>query len=306
MRLVFMGTPAFAATCLSALLETGHEIIGVYTKPDTPKNRGMKMSISEVKEVALRHGLPIYQPQTFKDEAVRQTLRELSPDLIIAVAYGKILPKAVLEIPPKGCINIHGSILPALRGAAPVQWAVLNGLRETGVTAMYMSPGMDEGDVIEIRKTPVDPAETAGELMDRLAVIGASLLCDTVRAIDQGTVHRTPQDPALASYAPMLTKELSEIDWTKTQWEILCQIRGLNPWPIATTTLGGTFFKIYAAEPCEGSGAEPGQPIALNKRGLVVSCGDGAVLITRLQAQGGKVLAAPDYFRGHPITLYRE
>ena len=191
MRLVFMGTPAFAATCLSALLATGHEIIGVYTKPDTPKNRGMKMSISEVKEVALRHGLPIYQPQTFKDEAVRQTLRELSPDLIIAVAYGKILPRAVLEIPPKGCINIHGSILPALRGAAPVQWAVLNGLRETGVTAMYMSPGMDEGDVIEIRKTPVDPAEPAGQLMDRLAVA-----CELCADADQGTVRdRLDQDP---------------------------------------------------------------------------------------------------------------
>lgn len=306
MKIVFMGTPAFAATCLDMLLTTGHEIIGVFTKPDTPKNRGMKLAISEVKEVALAHDLRIYQPQTFRDETVRQTLRDLAPDLIVAVAYGKILPKAVLEIPPLGCVNIHGSILPALRGAAPVQWAVLNGLEETGVTAMYMSAGMDEGDIIEIRKTKISSSETAGELMQRLAQIGAELLCDTVDAIERGTVSRTPQDHSAATYAPMLTKELSPIDWNQNGKEILCQIRGLNPWPVATTELGGTFFKIYAAEPFAGSCAVAGQPIALTKRGLAVSCADGAVLITRLQAQGGKVLNAPDYFRGHPITLYQE
>lgn len=304
MRIVFMGTPAFAATCLSALLDTDHQIIGVYTKPDTPKNRGMKMTMSEVKELAVAHGLPVYQPVTFRDDAVYEELKALSPDLIVAVAYGKILPQRVLDIPSKGCVNIHGSILPALRGSAPVQWAVLNDLHETGVTAMFMSAGMDEGDIIEIRKTPIGEKETAGELMDRLAVIGADLLKDTVKAISSGTVSRTPQDPAQASYAPMLTKELCPIDFSWSARQILARIRGLNPWPVATAEIGGMFFKVYEARPFDsGQTASPGTPIALTKQGLAVACGDGAVLITRLQAQGGKVMAAPEYFRGHPIRI---
>lgn len=304
MRIVFMGTPAFAATCLSALLDTDHQIIGVYTKPDTPKNRGMKMTMSEVKELAVAHGLPVYQPVTFRDDAVYEELKALSPDLIVAVAYGKILPQRVLDIPSKGCVNIHGSILPALRGSAPVQWAVLNDLHETGVTAMFMSAGMDEGDIIGIRKTPIGEKETAGELMDRLAVIGADLLKDTVKAIASGTVSRTPQDPAQASYAPMLTKELCPIDFSWSARQILARIRGLNPWPVATAEIGGMFFKVYEARPFDsGQTASPGTPIALTKQGLAVACGDGAVLITRLQAQGGKVMAAPDYFRGHPIRI---
>ncbi len=304
MRIVFMGTPAFAATCLSALLKTEHEVIGVYTKVDTPKNRGMKMAMSEVKELALQHGLPVYQPLTFKDDAVAEELKALAPDLIIAVAYGKILPQRVLDIPQKGCVNIHGSILPAFRGAAPVQWAVLNDLPETGVTAMYMSAGMDAGDIIEIRKTPIGENETAGELMDRLAVLGADLLCDTVQSIAEGRAVRTPQDESLATYAPMLTKELCPIDFSKPVRKILAQIRGLNPWPVATAELGGTPFKIYeACAFASEQAAIPGTPVALNKKGLVVACGDGSLLITRLQAQGGKVMAAPDYFRGHPIRL---
>lgn len=304
MRIVFMGTPAFAAVCLSALLDTGHQIIGVYTKPDTPRNRGMKMTMSEVKTLALAHELPVFQPATFRDDAVYEELKALSPDLIVAVAYGKILPQRVLDIPPKGCINIHGSILPALRGSAPVQWAVLNDLSETGVTAMFMSAGMDEGDIIEIRKTPIGENETAGELMDRLAVIGAELLKDTVAAVADGTVSRTPQDPSLATYAPMLSKELCPIDFSSSIRQILARIRGLNPWPVATAEIAGTFFKIYEARPFTAArSAEPGTPIALTKQGVAVACGDGAVLITRLQAQGGKVMAAPDYFRGHPIQI---
>ena len=304
MKIVFMGTPAFAATCLAALLQTEHEIIGVYTKPDTPKNRGMKMMMSEVKELACQNGLRVYQPVTFKDDAVYEELKNLAPDLIVAVAYGKILPQRVLDIPPKGCLNIHGSILPALRGAAPVQWAVLNDLPETGVTAMYMSAGMDAGDILEIRKTPIGEDETAGELMDRLAVLGAELLTDTVRSIDEGRAVRTPQDASLATYAPMLTKELSPIDFSKPVRAILAQIRGLNPWPIATAELGGTTFKIYEARAySDEREAVPGTLLALTKKGLAVACGDGALLITRLQAQGGKVMSAPDYFRGHPIHL---
>lgn len=304
MRVVFMGTPAFAATCLERISDGRFDIVGVYTKIDTPKNRGMKMTVSEVKALALEKGYPVYQPTTFKDDAVVDELKALAPDIIVAVAYGKILPQRVLDIPKLGCINIHGSILPALRGAAPVQWAVLDGLEETGVTAMYLSAGMDEGDIIEIRKTPVDPKETAGQLMDRLAIIGADLLYDTLVRMEAGKVDATPQDAALATYAPMLTKELSPIDWTKTARQIICQVHGLDPWPAATTELGGTHFKIFGAEPNDTeSDRLPGTPITLTKKGLIVRCGDGCILLTELQADGGKRMRAPDYFRGHPIEI---
>ena len=307
MRLVFMGTPAFAAACLAAVLETEHEVAGVYTKPDTPKNRGMKLIPSEVKLLAQAHGIPVFQPNSFREDAVVEELRALAPELIIAVAYGKILPQRVLDIPPLGCINIHGSILPALRGSAPVQWAVLRDLPETGVTAMYLNAGMDEGDIIDVRTTPIGENETAGELMERLAPIGAALLKDTLAAIAAGTVSRRPQDPALASYAPMLSKELSPIDWSRPARAILAQIRGLNPWPAATATLGGVEFKIWEARPFETENrAAPGTLLALTKKGLAVACGDGALLITRLQAPGGKAMPAADYFRGHPIRMNNE
>ena len=304
MRLVFMGTPAFAATCLEAVLATEHELAGVYTKPDTPKNRGMKRIPSEVKVLAQAHGIPVFQPESFREDEAVETLRALAPDLIIAVAYGKILPQRVLDIPPLGCINIHGSILPALRGSAPVQWAVLQDLPETGVTAMYLNAGMDEGDIIDVRTTPIGENETAGELMERLAPIGAALLKDTLAAIAAGTVSRRPQDPALASYAPMLSKELSPIDWSRPARAILAQIRGLNPWPAATATLRGVEFKIWEARPFETENrAAPGKLLALTKRGLAVACGDGGILIPRLQAPGGKAMPAADYFRGHPIQI---
>ena len=307
MRLVFMGTPAFAAACLAAVLETEHEVAGVYTKPDTPKNRGMKLIPSEVKLLAQAHGIPVFQPNSFREDAVVEELRALAPELIIAVAYGKILPQRVLDIPPLGCINIHGSILPALRGSAPVQWAVLRDLPETGVTAMYLNAGMDEGDIIDVRTTPIGENETAGELMERLAPIGAALLKDTLAAIAAGTVSRRPQDPALASYAPMLSKELSPIDWSRPARAILAQIRGLNPWPAATATLGGVEFKIWEARPFETENrAAPGTLLALTKKGLAVACGDGALLITRLQAPGGKAMPAADYFRGHPLEINNE
>ena len=307
MRLVFMGTPAFAAVCLQAVLETEHQVVGVYTKPDTPKNRGMKRIPSEVKVLALAHGLPVLQPESFRDDGVVEELRALKPDLIIAVAYGKLLPQRVLDIPPLGCINIHGSILPALRGSAPVQWAVLRDLPETGVTAMYLNAGMDEGDIIDVRTTPIGENETAGALMERLAPLGAALLQDTLAAIAAGTASRRPQDPALASYAPMLTKELSPVDWSRPARAILAQIRGLNPWPAATAVLGDTEFKLWEARPFEtGTKAAPGKLLALTKQGLAVACGDGAVLITRLQAPGGKAMPAADYFRGHPLEMNNE
>lgn len=305
MRIVFMGTPAFAATCLRRIAaEKDVEIIGVFTKPDAARNRGMKLVYSEVKQDALALGLPVFQPTSFREEETVAALQKLQPDLIAVVAYGKILPQSVLDIPPLGCINIHGSLLPKLRGAAPVQWAILNGFSETGVTAQYLSAGVDEGDVIDAIKTPIDPAESAGALMDRLAILGAELLCSTIRSIAKGNVTRTPQDHAAATYAPMLTKELSPICWEACGREILCRIHGLDPWPGATAEFDGVPFKIYNAEIVDApkTGA-PGAPVALDKRGLTVLCGDGALRITELQAPGGKRMRAPDYFRGHPIRL---
>ena len=304
MKIVFMGTPEIAATCLTRLCEAGYAPVGVYTKPDMPKNRGMKLSMSETKEVALRYDLPVFQPATFKDDAVVEELRALAPDVIAVVAYGKILPQRVLDIPALGCINIHASILPELRGAGPVQWAILNGLPETGVTGMYMDAGMDTGDIIEIRRTPIDPNENAQSLLDRLADIGAALLVELMERLDRGeALPRTPQDHDKATLAPMLSKALCPIDWTRPMQRIYDQIRGLDPWPVATTELGGKRFKIYSASKTDAqTGKAPGTVLGLSKTGLRIACGDGAVLeITRLQAEGGKRMAAPDYFRGHPL-----
>lgn len=305
MKIVYMGTPDIARVCLKAIVEAGHEVVGVYTKPDTPKNRGMKMAMSEVKEYALEQNLNVFQPLTFKDDAVCEELKALAPDLIVAVAYGKILPQRVLDIPKHGCINMHASILPSLRGAGPVQWSILNHCDETGVTAMYMSAGMDEGDIIEIRKTPIDPMETSMELMDRLAVIAAELACDTITAIANGTVTRTPQEHEKATYAPMLGKELSPIDWNQCARNVIDQVRGLIPWPVATAVLGETKFKIFRVEKEEKTtDKEPGTLLALTKKGLEVACGNGEVVtVAVLQAEGGKRMAAPDYFRGHPINI---
>lgn len=305
MRVVFMGTPDIAATCLKKLLAEQFVPVGVYTKPDMPKNRGMKLEMSDVKKVALEAGLPVFQPATFKDDAVVEELRALQPDVIAVVAYGKILPQRVLDIPRLGCVNIHASVLPALRGSGPVQWAILNGLTETGVTAMYMAAEMDAGDIIEIRKTPIDPFENAQSLLDRLAQIGGGLLCDTLRSIEAGTATRIPQEHDKATFAPMLSKALCPIDWTRSARQIIDHVRGLDPWPVATAELGGKRFKIYAVRPTDKKTEKaPGTLLALTKQGLEIACGGGDVLvITCLQAEGGKKMAAPDYFRGHPIEL---
>ena len=305
MKIVYMGTPEIAKVCLEKLYTEGFDIAAVYTKPDTPKNRGMKLIPSEVKAYAVSVGLPVVQPQTFKDDAVIEQLRAFAPDLMIVVAYGKILPQRVLDIPKYGCINMHASILPELRGAGPVQWSILNHCRETGVTAMYLSAGMDEGDIIEIRKTRIQPLETSEELMARLATIAAPLCADTVRAIENGTAKRIPQDPSRATYAPMLRKDESPIDWDQPARYIIDQVRGLVPWPVATATLGGTEFKIYRVEYTDQKTEKaPGALVALTKKGLLVACrGGDVVLVRELQAQGGKRMPAPDYFRGHPITI---
>jgi methionyl-tRNA formyltransferase len=297
-----MGTPDIAATCLTKILNDGFEVVGVYCQPDRPKGRGMKLVAPPVKEVALAHNISVFQPENFRDDAVVEELAALKPDVCAVVAYGRILPQRVLDIPKKGCINIHASLLPQYRGSAPYQWAVLDGCKKTGVSAQYMALKMDAGDVIGAMETPIGENETAGELLDRLAVLGAQLLSDTLQAVENGTATATPQDESQVTFAPMLDKGMCPIDWSKTAQQVHDHVRGLHPWPIATTTLGGTFFKIHSTVMVDRSG-KPGQILELTKTGLVVACGEGAVEIRILQAEGGKRMAAPDYFRGHPLEI---
>ena len=302
MRVVFMGTPDIAAICLKRILSDGYDVVGVYTQPDRPKGRGMKMVFSPVKEVALEAGIPVFQPENFREDETVEQLRSLNPDVVAVVAYGRILPQRVLDIPAKGCVNIHASLLPQYRGSAPYQWAVLDGRKETGVSAQYMAAKMDAGDVIGVAKTPIDPDETAGELLDRLAVLGAGLLSETLGKIEAGTAVAEPQDETKVSFAPMLDKSMCPTDWTKTAQQVHDQVRGLHPWPVATAVIGGTFFKIHKTVVIEGKG-EPGKILGLTKTGLKVACAEGAVEIRILQAEGGKRMAAPDYFRGHPLEV---
>lgn len=302
MRVVFMGTPEIAAVCLKRILEDGINVVGVFTQPDRPKNRGMKLVHPPVKELAMQYGLPVCQPESFRDPRALEQLAAWKPDVAAVVAYGKLLPQQVLELPPKGCVNIHASLLPEYRGAAPYQWAVLDGRTETGVTAMYLSREMDAGDIIESVATPIGPDETAGELLDRLAVLGAELLRKTLRRMELGAVAGVPQDGTKATYAPMLDKRMCPVDWTRTARQVHDQVRGLHPWPVATARFGGKLFKLHSTVLAEGSG-EPGEVLGLTKTGLVVACGSGAIEIRELQAEGGKRMSAPDYFRGHPQDL---
>ena len=299
MRVVFMGTPDIAATCLKKILADGFEVVGVYTQPDRPKGRGMKLVASPVKEIAVAQGIPVFQPENFREEEAVEQLRELKPDVCAVVAYGRILPQKVLDVPAFGCVNIHASVLPQYRGSAPYQWAVLDGLTETGVTAQFMSRGVDEGDIIDIAKTPIGENETAGELLDRLAVLGADLLSKTLARFAAGKVTGTPQ-VGEATFAPMLDKAMCPIDWNKTAQQVHNHVRGLHPWPVATMELQGKKFKVHATKVVEGSG-RPGEILGLTKTGLKIACGEGAVEVLSLQAEGGKRMAAPDYFRGHPL-----
>ena len=302
MRVVFMGTPDIAATCLKKILADGFNVVGVYTQPDRPKNRGMKLFPSPVKEVALEHDLPVFQPENFREDETVQQLADLKPDVVAVVAYGRILPQRVLDVAPLGFINIHASLLPRYRGSAPYQWAVLDGLQETGVSAMYLCREMDAGDVIDVAKTPIDPNETAGMLLDRLAVLGADLLSNTLSKVEKGEAKGIPQDESQVCYAPMLDKSMCPIDFTKTAQQVHNQVRGLHPWPVATTCIGGKNMKIHETVLAEGKGV-PGQILGLTKTGLVIACGEGAVEIRSLQAEGGKRMGAVEYFRGHPLEV---
>lgn len=301
MRIVFMGTPDFAVPSLQALIDAGHDVCAVYTQPDKPQGRKQILTAPPVKTLALEHDIPVFQPNTLKNEDEQARLRELAPEVIIVVAYGKLLPKAVLDIPPHGCINVHGSLLPRWRGAAPIQWAVIAGDEMAGVTTMQMAEGLDTGDMLLTYETKVGEKETAGELFDRLAQSGAELLTQTLVKLDEITPR--PQDDAQSCYAHMLDKQMAVIDWSKSAHEIDCLIRGLNPWPIALTTLSGERLKVFAAEKANGNG-EPGTVLEADpKKGLTVACGEGALKLIEIQLVGGKRMKATDFLRGHVIEV---
>ncbi len=303
MRIVYMGTPDFAVASLERLIADGHDIAAVFTQPDKPQGRKMKLTPPPVKQVALTHHIPVYQPETFKNESQLPLLRELAPEVIVVVAYGKLLPQYVLELPKYGCINVHGSLLPKYRGAAPVQWMVLNGETTAGVTTMYMDRGLDTGDILLTRETAVGENETAGELFDRLAALGADLISETLSRLPQG-IARTPQDDSQSTYVSVLDKSMAVIDWTQPAQQVHNRIRGLDPWPVALTTRGGVRLKLFQSRMTDHSAQVPAGTVveADAKTGLFVACGDGRVLqITEVQMVGKKRMPAGDYLRGHAM-----
>lgn len=295
-----MGTPEFAVPSLEALIAAGHTLCGVFCQPDKPVGRHQnKLQSPPVKECALAHDIPVLQPTKLRDGTALAQIQALSPELIVVAAYGRILPQEILDCPPYGCINVHSSLLPKYRGAAPINWAILNGEEETGVTIMHMAAALDAGDVISQVKTPIAPDETAPALTARLAQLGGKLLVETVEAIVAGTACRTPQDEAAVTFAPMLSKELSTMDFTQTAQRLHDQVRGLTPWPAAVTEVGGVRCKVLSTQVEEGSGV-PGTVLEAGKRGLLVACGQGALRILELQPDGKKRMPAADYLLGHP------
>ena len=304
MRILFMGTPEFAVASLRRLVEDGHEICGVSTQPDKPKNRGHKLMFSPVKEYALTQNLPVYQPLKMRDGEAKALVKQLAPELIVVAAYGKILPEEILNTPPYGSINVHSSLLPKYRGAAPINWAILDGEAETGVSIMYMAKELDAGDVILQKTTPIGEQEDAQTLTARLAELGAQALSEAVEALRNGTAGRTPQDASQQTYASMLSRDMSPIDWNRTARQINCQVRGLIPWPCATAELAGQRFKIYETVLGRETDSAPGTILSAGKQGIEVACGDGRSLyLTQLQAEGGKRMAAAAYLLGHPMEI---
>lgn len=300
-----MGTPDFAAASLAELIKENYEIAAVYTQPDKPKGRGMEMSCSPVKELALQHDLPVYQPTKMRDGTVLQQIKELNPDILVVVAYGRLLPDDILAVPKYGAVNVHGSLLPKYRGAAPIQWSVLNGDKTAGVTTMYLASEMDAGDMIYKEETQIGEFETAGELFDRLMEIGAKLLIRSLRDIENGTAPRIPQDPAEATKVGMLDKSICPIDWNRTPREIVKHIYGLRPWPVATMELEGKTYKVFAASYTDTkTGKAPGAVVCADGSGLEIACAGGeTLLLTELQAPGKKRMSAGDFLRGHKIKV---
>ncbi|MCF6266108.1 MAG: methionyl-tRNA formyltransferase [Desulfuromusa sp.] len=301
LRTVFMGTPEFALPTLEGLLASGINLVGVYTQPDRPKGRGKKLTASPVKMLALDHDIPVFQPQKLRDPVAVTGLQELQPDLIVVVAYGQILPKAVLEIPRYHCINVHASLLPKYRGAAPINKAIMDGESETGVTTMLMDVGLDTGDMLVKRRLDIGENETAGQLHDRLALLGRKVLEETLRQLCAETLTAEKQDDALSCYAPMLKKEDGLIDWQRTAIEIHNQVRGLDPWPGAYTYLDGEVLKISATTVEADLSGEPGTILSADKTGVRIACGAGVLVVGELQSPGKKRLAVMNFLSGKPL-----
>ena len=316
MRIVFMGTPDFSVPALKALVEAAHQVIAVVTQPDKPKGRGKEVQMTPVKIQAMEYGIPVYQPAKVREASFVEVLKGLEADVYVVIAFGQILPKAVLELPKYGCINIHASLLPKYRGAAPIQWCVIDGERETGITTMMMDVGLDTGDMLEKAVIPIEEKETGGSLHDKLSMAGGDLILSTLKKLEEGTLVRTPQTDEGTCYAKMLTKSLGDIDWNQGAVSIERLIRGLNPWPSAYTMWNGKTIKIWAADVIAGreaadflsesgvpaeTGTAPGTVVCSDKRGLVVCTGGGLLSIRELQMEGKKRMDTPAFLRGYPI-----
>jgi methionyl-tRNA formyltransferase len=301
MKLVFMGTPELAAKCLGALARAGHEILGAFTQPDKPKGRGQRLVPPPVKALAESLGIPVFQPATLKDGAALETLKQLAPEIIVVAAYGKILPKEILALPGYGCVNVHASLLPKLRGAAPANWSIINGDAKTGITIMQMDIGLDTGDMFSQAEIAIGVTETAGELLERLAELGAGLLIETLDDIASGKAKRTPQNHAESTYAPMLDKELASLDFiNKAPMELCNLVRGLNPAPCAFSRLEGRLLKVLAAAPAEGFSGEPGQ--ILDTKRLIVGCKGGAIELLTVSPEGKRPMGGGDFLRGRRLS----
>ncbi len=301
MRILFMGTPDFAVPCLQRLIQGKQDVCAVFTQPDKPKGRGYQLAPPPVKVAAQQAGIPVYQPQSIKkDPQVLGEIRALAPQLIVVVAYGKLLPPELLEIPPLGCVNIHASLLPKYRGAGPIQWSVINGEETTGVTSMFMAQGLDTGDMILKCETPIGPDETAGELHDRLSQLGAQCLSETLRLFEAGAVPRQAQDDSQSSYAPMLQKSLGELDYARPVTELYNLIRGVSPWPGAYTYLDGKLLKVHRARPVLEATGAPGE--LLDSQRMLVGCQGGALEFLEVQLQGARRMSAQEFLRGKKLA----
>ena len=301
MNIVFMGTPDIAAETLKALISAGHKISAVFTKPDKPVGRKQILTPPPIKVLANENSIPVFQPETLKDGEAYKILKEINPEIIVVVAYGKLLPKEILELPKYGCINGHASILPKYRGSSPIQWAIVSGEKKTGITVMQMDEGMDTGDIIDIAEIEIGENETAEELFERLSVLAGSIICETLIKIENSTVKRIPQNEAEATYAPMIKKEMGEIDFTKTAQEIHNLVRGFYSWPAAYTFIGGKRIKVYKTEVVKGN-AEPRTVLDNNKK-LIIACGLDAIRLLEIQAEGGKRVTDTQYLLGNRVEL---
>ena len=300
MRIVFMGTPDFAAAILKRLIDTGRNVVGVFSQPDKPVGRKQVIMPTATKALAMEHGIPVFQPAKLRDGEALRIMQELKPDLTVVAAYGKILPKDILDVAPLGNVNVHGSLLPKYRGSAPIQWSVINGDKVTGITTMYMAEGMDTGDMIMKFELPIGEDETAGELFDRMAKLGAESIEKTLELFDSGEVKAEPQNEEEATYAPMLKKEMGEIDFGKTAEEIHNLVRGLNPWPTAFTFLDGKTIKVHEAKAAEGLSGTEGE--LLDEKRFVVGTKNGAVEFITVQPEGKNKMSGADFIRGRRLA----